>query len=503
MMRAPLLEARNVSKRFGGTQALAGVDLSLSAGEVHCLVGENGAGKSTLGKIIAGVVPLDDGDLRVDGRPVAYNSPRDALRDGITIVEQELALAPAMTVAENVLLGLRGPEASRAYVRGLIEQFSLGLDIDARVERLPVAEQQKVEILRALARRAQLVVMDEPTARLAAPEARNLLGIVRRLATSGTTVIYVSHFLEEVLEVADRITVLRNGRLVRTVPAAGETPASLVAAMLGREATLSFPPQRDVAPDAPVALSVRRLAGVSTVSDVSFDVRSGEILGLAGLVGSGRTEVARLIFGADRRAEGEVVVDGKPLTGGSPSAAIRCGVSYLPESRKDLGLFMGLSSQENVTLSHLARVCRAGMLVGRRERGVAASVLEQLAVTPANPRARVGTLSGGNQQKVLFAKWLWQRPRVLIADEPTRGVDVGAKFAIYQLLANLAAEGMAIVLISSEIEEIIGLSHRVVVMVRGRHVATLEGEDISEDRILHAAFASGAGGGAAGELVAS
>jgi rhamnose transport system ATP-binding protein len=488
-----LIEAHSVSKRFGGAQALAGVDLSLDAGEVHGLVGENGAGKSTLGKIVAGAIAPDEGFLRVDGRTVAYRSPRDALADGITIVEQELALVPAMTVTDNVVLGLpeaRRRRAARAFVAELSERFALGLDVDAPVERLPVAEQQKVEILRALARRARVVVMDEPTARLARPEAENLLAIVRRLADQGTTVVYVSHFLEEMLSVADRITVLRNGRLVKTAAALGETPAGLVAAMLGREATLTFPEKRAAAGGAVEVLSVRGLAGASGVRDVDLGVREGEIVALAGLVGSGRTEVARLIFGADPRTAGTVAIAGDALPSGSTAAAIRRGVAYLPESRKDLGLFMRRSSLENVTLSHLELVSRYGMLLRRRERRVAAQILERLAVAPPAPQARVGTLSGGNQQKVLFARWLWEAPRLLIADEPTRGVDVGAKFAIYELLVALAAEGMAILLISSEIEEIVGLAHRAVVMVRGRPAAELAGDDVCEDRILRAAFGS-------------
>jgi ABC-type sugar transport system ATPase subunit len=500
-----IVEARGIAKRFGGAQALDGVDLALARGEVHCLVGENGAGKSTLGRILSGVVRPDAGRLIVDGRDAEYDAPRAALRDGITIVEQELALAPAMTVAENVLLGLRrrdlvGETGRRAILRGgagrrfvaeLSRRYDLDLDVDRRVESLPIAEQQKVEILRALGRRARLIVMDEPTARLDADAARNLLRIIRSLAAAGTTVVYVSHFLEEVLEVADTVSVLRNGRLVQTGPAAASSPQDLIHAMLGRQVDLAFPPKRPAAADAAPTLSVRGLSGGAPVAvrDISFDVRAGEVLGLAGLVGSGRTELARLIFGAERPTGGSIRVDGGAgRFVSSPARAIEAGIAYLPESRKDLGLFMQMSVTRNVTLPALARVSRGRLLSRRAERRETLNVLARLRVQPADPRRAVGTLSGGNQQKVLFGKWLWHGPRVLIADEPTRGVDVGAKFAIYELLGELAERGMAIVLISSELEELVGLAHRVVVMSRGAQVTTLEGDDVREDAILRAAF---------------
>jgi rhamnose transport system ATP-binding protein len=506
---ATFVEARGLVKRYGGAQALKGVDLSLLRGEVHGLVGENGAGKSTLGKCLAAVVHPDGGEIRVDGASVDYRVPRDALADGITIVEQELALVPAMSVTDNVLLGRRGGEqegrrgrrAGRAEVQALNEEFSLELDPDATVENLPVAEQQKVEILRALSRRARLIVMDEPTARLAGEEAENLLGIIRRLAERGTTVVYVSHFLGEVLRVCDRVTVMRNGEVVKAgCAAAEETPASLVTAMLGRAAALSFPAKRPPEAAAPTVLSVRGLRDEGFVSGVDLEVRAGEIVGLGGLVGSGRSEAARLIFGAERPSAGEIEVFGEPARIRSVREAVRRGVAYIPESRKDLGLFLELSGQENTTLAHLAQVARMGVLSHGRERRETATMLERLQVNPADPDLRVGALSGGNQQKVLFGKWLWQTPHLLIADEPTRGVDVGAKFGIYELLVELAAQGMGILLISSEIDELVGLSHRVVVMSRGRTVADLGPEEVREDRILHAAFDSDAEARGAGAL---
>ena len=493
---SPLVEARNLSKRFGGAQALKGVDLVVGPGEVHGLVGENGAGKSTLGKCVAGVLQADGGELLVDGKPVNYKVPRDALADGITIVEQELALLPAMSVADNVLLGspaageARSRRARRTAVQELSDRYGLGLDVGKAVERLTVADQQKVEILRALSRQARLIVMDEPTARLARDEADNLLKVIALLAEGGTAIVLVSHFLDDVLAVADRVTVMRNGEVVKSAEAAGETTSTLVAAMLGRAASLEFPVKRPIRGDVAPVLSVRDLADEQRVHGVSFDVRPGEIVGLGGLVGSGRSEVARLIFGAERPLRGTIEIDGEPTRFRSVSRAVREGISYLPESRKDLGLFLGLSNQENTTLAHLGEVSRGGLISRAKERRDTAEILKRLGVKPPDPGLRVGALSGGNQQKVLFGKWLWRTPRLLIADEPTRGVDVGAKFAIYDLLVELAAEGMAVLLISSEIEELVGLSHRVVVMARGRTIAELRDEDVEEERILHAAFDS-------------
>jgi len=500
-----VVEVRDISKRYGGAQALAGVSLDVRVGEIHALVGENGAGKSTLGKIIAGVVQADAGVVRVDGREAGFRGPRDALREGIAIVEQELALVPAMTAAENVLLGYDPQRAAsgrtdRERIAHINEELGLEVRIDTPVERLGLVDQQKVEILRAVCRGARLVVMDEPTARLPAHDSAALLELLRRVARRGTAVVFVSHFLEEVLSIADRVSVLRDGRLITTVDAAGQTPDDLVTAMLGRQATLDFPPKRSLPADAPAVLAVDRLSGANGVQDVSLSIRQGEIVALAGLVGSGRSEVARLIFGADARSGGQVLLDGEPLAPRSPRQAIQRGVAYLPESRKDLGLFLSLSSSENITLPYLESVSRMGVVSRRAEAREASAVMERLSVKAASPRHAVRTLSGGNQQKVLFAKWLWQRPRLLIADEPTRGVDVGAKFAIYELLVELAASGMSILLVSSELEEVLGLAHRVVVMRRGRQVATLGGDEVGEDAILRAAFGGDRGG--VGEVAA-
>lgn len=491
------VELRSVSKRFHGVEALADINLGIEKGTIHALVGENGAGKSTLGKIIAGILAPTEGELLVDGRPVQYTSPRDALADGITMISQELTLVPQRTVLDNVYLGIESHRLGIVDSRRLRRRFEeldaqtgFGLAPETAVAALRVAEQKKVELLRALARNARLLVMDEPTAALSADESRKLLEIVRALKAVGTTVIYVSHFLEEVLELADSVTVLRNGRLIRTSPAADETPESLVTAMLGRSMAMTFPPKEPPRPGAPVVLAVDGLASAGVISDISFSIRAGEIVGLAGLVGSGRSEVARAIFGADRRQSGSIMIDGRPVNVRAPRDAVRAGITLLPESRKLQGLVLGLPVGHNVTLPHLNHVNRVGVMRLALEEQATSKLLRELDVRPPDPRLPVLSLSGGNQQKVLFAKWLFHRPRVLIADEPTHGVDVGAKRAIYRLIKELAAEGMAVLMISSEVEEVLGLAHRVLVMRKGGIVAEFQGASMTEDAVMHAAFAT-------------
>jgi simple sugar transport system ATP-binding protein/ribose transport system ATP-binding protein len=496
-----MIALRGISKRFGGVQALADIDLTIAEKEIHALVGENGAGKSTVGKIIAGVIRADGGELLVDGQERRYLSPHQALEDGITTIQQEIALVPQRSVIENVFLGIESRRFGnvvderdlQAKFRTLIEVSGFDLRPGDLVRSLRLADQQKVEILRALARNARVIVFDEPTAALSAEEAAKLIQIVRALRDQGKTIVYVSHYLPEILSLADRVTILRNGRHVRTSQASDETPDKLVEGMLGRAMELAFPPKAPPAPDAPLVLHVRDLGYGAGTGRVSLDIRAGEIVGLAGLVGSGRSEVARAIFGLDRREGGEVSVGGEVLRGKHPKEAIRAGVALVPESRKDQGLHMGLSARVNVSLPHLRTVTRQGVVDARREREGTAKILDDLAIAPNRPEKRVRTFSGGNQQKVLFAKWLFRQPKVLVADEPTRGVDVGAKVGIYELLASLAREGMAVLLISSEIEEILGLSHRVIVMRQGEIVAELGGDAITEEAIMHAAFGTQSG----------
>lgn len=490
------VELRGIGKTFGGVAALSDVNLTLERGLVHGLVGENGAGKSTLGRLISGLIQPDAGTLLVNGRAVHYGSPRAALADGITIIAQELLLVPGRSVVENVFLGnnatrggiVRSREMRKRY-QALCDRAGFELPAGALVRSLRLADQQKVEILRAIARDSKLIVMDEPTAALSAEQADRLLRIIEGLRERGTTVVFVSHFLDQVLRVADTVTVLRDGQVIETADPRGESADTLVTKMLGRPVTQTFPDRRPAAPDAPVVLRVEGVSRRGAVEKVSLDVRAGEIVGIAGLVGAGRSELARAVFGADRRDTGVIAVDGRRRRIRSPRDAVRAGIAMLPESRKDQGLLMGASIRRNVSLPHLGMLSRAGVLRLGAERRAVMEITGRVGVRGAGIGAPVSALSGGNQQKSMFAKWLLRRPRVLIADEPTRGVDIGAKQTIYQLLADLAAEGMAILMISSEIEEVLGLAHRVLVMSGGAVVAELQGEEMVESLVLQAAFA--------------
>jgi simple sugar transport system ATP-binding protein/ribose transport system ATP-binding protein len=494
--RPTIVELRNVEKQFGGAVALRGVSLEVKAGAVHALVGENGAGKSTLGKIIAGVHRPDEGELLLDGEPVSFRSPRDALTAGVTIIAQELALARRRSVLDNVYLGNTPNVLGRVKTRQLRQQYAdlterlgISVDPDRTVGELRLAEAQKVEILRAVARGARLIVMDEPTAPFSRQDAEELFGVVAALVEAGTTIVYVSHNLEDVLRLSSEVTILRDGALVRTGPAAEETTDSLVTGMLGRSLDVVFPSKRYPDEQAPVVCSVRGLACEELVEDVSFDIRAGEILGIAGMVGSGRSELARAIFGADRRAAGEVLVDGEPVSARHPRTAIRAGIALLPEDRKTQGLLMLQSAVANVSVASLGDVSRAGWIASRRERASADEVIKKVDVRAVQPDAPAWTLSGGNQQKVLFARWLRRDPRLLIVDEPTRGVDIGAKRSIYELLADLAGRGVAILMISSELEEVIGLAHRVLVMRRGHIVGDFDVRRAEARTIMNAALA--------------
>lgn len=491
------IEIQQVDKSFGAVHALVNVSLAIKTASIHALVGENGAGKSTLGKLVGGLLRPDKGLLIRDGKPVHYFSPREALEDGIATIQQEVSLIPKLSVISNVLLGIEDnrfgilrEDVIRRRFKDYNRRFGFELPPDVRVSDLRIADQKKVELLRAIARDAELIVLDEPTAVLDIGDAKRILDIVRNLNREGKTIIYISHFLSEVLELADTVTVLRNGEVIRTSPVQNETPSTLVEAMLGHSISLSFPPKVTPRKDTPLVCSVEGLTVKGVIEDVSFDVREGEILGFAGLVGSGRSETARAIFGADKVDSGTVKIRGRIVNIKSPFDAVGLGIAMLPEKRKLQGLVMKLRSAENITLPHIKFVSRGPSILFRKEQDEVRDLLERLEVKPPRPDMRTSNFSGGNQQKILFGKWLFRAPVLFIADEPTQGVDVGAKVAIYGLINSLARNGMAVILISSEVEEILGLATRVLVLRQGKIAASLEGEMITDNAIMHAAFAA-------------
>ncbi|NYE19398.1 sugar ABC transporter ATP-binding protein [Microbacterium immunditiarum] len=481
----------DVSKSFGGSRALSDVSLEIFRGQVHCLIGENGAGKSTLGRLLAGIHRPDEGSIEVAGREVSFRSPAEALAAGIAGMAQEVALVPAMSVADNILLGANeatigfvSRQRQRERVEEILARYDFVLDPDARVGDLRIADQQKVEILKAIARGSDLIVMDEPTASLGDKDARALLEVVRRLRDDGTTIIYISHHLDEVLSIADRVSVLRDGRVVYD----GDplTKSELVVHMLGRPLEASFPEKTLPAPDAPVVLRVEDLACGDAFSGVSFSVRAGEIVGLAGLVGSGRSALARVLGGVERPRAGTIEVRGAPQRFRSPRAAMRAGVHLIPEDRKRQGLILVRPTRENITSSVLERLSTLGVVDSRAEREIAERAATRTDVRAASLETPVWALSGGNQQKVMFARASLAEPAVLLIDEPTKGVDVGAKFAIHQLIGEIAARGVAVVLISSEHEEVMGLAHRLLVMAEGVLVAEFDGPEFPADEVSRA-----------------
>jgi simple sugar transport system ATP-binding protein/ribose transport system ATP-binding protein len=486
------VELRGVTKKFGSVEVLHDLHAAFTSGRVHALVGENGAGKSTLGRLIAGVHAATSGDILIDSTPVHYGTPRQALADGITMIAQELLLVPRRSVIENVFLGTSGDAVTRRRLRprydALCETAGFHLPPDAAVGDLRIADQQKVEILRAIARDARLIVMDEPTASLTGAEADRLLDVIRLLRAQGRTVIFVSHFLSQVLAVADTVTVMRDGRIVRQGATEGETADSLVESMLGRTLDQTFSAPAPVADSAATVLEVDGIVVNGSAKPVSLTVRAGEIVGLAGLVGAGRTELVRAIFGADPSRGGRIRIDGVERRIRRPGSAIAAGIAMIPESRKDDGLLLSASIRSNVALPHLSALSVAGVLRLGRERGSTDAAIKSAGVRGASPAQSVSSLSGGNQQKTMFAKWLMGSPRVLIVDEPSRGVDVGSRQTIYDLIRRFAADGNAVLLVSSEIEEVLGLSHRVLVMRDGAIQAELIGTDATEQAVLRAAF---------------
>ncbi len=489
---APLMHVAGVSKGFPGVQALVDIDLEIRGGEVHAIVGENGAGKSTLMKILAGIYQPDAGSLQVDGHVVQLSGPRQAMALGIGMIHQELNLAPNLSVAENIFLG-RAPtrlglvdwRRLDLQTRLLLERLGIELDGRASVEDLSVARQQMVEIAKALSLNARIIIMDEPTSALTERETATLFQIIGRLKAEGVAVVYISHRLEEIFRIADRVTVLRDGRLVNSLLVADTTPALLIGMMVGRELTALYP-KEPVEIGAPV-LEIRSLSRAGVLHDISFVLYQREIVGLAGLVGAGRTELVRAIFGVDPIDSGEVLIDGRVVHIRGPREAIRRGIGFVTEDRKLHGLVLGMTVRENATLASLSEIGRLGLIDFARERTMAADYVRQLDIRAPSVEQEVNNLSGGNQQKVVLAKWLATRPRILILDEPTRGIDVGAKAEVHALMSRLAAAGVSILMISSELPEIMGMSDRILVVRQGRISAEFTRQGASQEKILAAA----------------
>jgi len=496
---AVVLEVEGLTKAFPGVVALDAVDLDIRAGEVHVLLGENGAGKSTLIKILAGALRPDSGAIKVNGVAHAITDPVHAQQLGISTIYQDFNLVPQLSVAENIYLG-RYP---RQGVPGLVSWRRMfrdaaallaglgisGIAVRARVDTLSVAQQQLVEIAKALSVQARVIVMDEPTASLPRVGVARLFETIRRLKQQGIAVLFVTHRLEEAMEIGGRATVLRGGRRIATVDVAGQSVRSLIAMMVGRDLTELFPRQRG--PVGEELLRVEQLARTGWFDEVSFRIRAGEIVGLAGLVGAGRTSVVRAIAGADRYDRGRVYVLGREVRAGTPYDMLRIGVALLPEDRKAEGLVMTMTVEENICLSSLSAISRGIFIDFRRQARLAARFIRELDIRTPSARTSVRQLSGGNQQKVVLSRFLSRAPKVLIFDEPTRGVDVGAKVEIYRLMNALTAAGHGIVLVSSELPEVLGMSDRIVVMAGGRVTGEFDQAEASEERILHAMFDPG------------
>jgi rhamnose transport system ATP-binding protein len=490
---APLLSLEHAEKSFGAVRALEDGIVDLYAGEVHGLVGENGAGKSTLVKILAGVHRPDAGRLVLEGREEIFDNAKQSQEAGIAIIFQEPTLFPDLTVAENIFVGVQplkrfrriDGRRMRREAGAVFDQLGVKLDPERVARGLSIADQQLVEIAKALTTNARVIVMDEPTAALATTEVDRLFGIVETLRSRGNAVLFVSHRLEEIFAICERVTVMRDGRHILTQPTEELTVQSVIRAMVGRDMDALFP--KVAAERGPVVLKVDRLTREGAFTDVSFEVRRGEIVALAGLVGAGRTEVARAIFGIDRWDAGSVEINGRRLKPGSPTLAMAAGVGLVPEDRRQQGLVMDFSIERNVALASLDSVRRAGVIPRGAERRFAKDWALRLQLRYSKLSNPVWTLSGGNQQKVVLAKWLARKPTLLIVDEPTRGIDVGTKAEVHRLLSELAAQGVAVLMISSELPEVLGMADRILVLFEGRVSREFARADATEDAIMQAA----------------
>jgi ABC-type sugar transport system ATPase subunit len=498
------IELRGATKSFAGVTVLNNVSFDMRPGEVHALLGENGAGKSTLIKIMSGLYQPDSGEILVNGNRMKFATPREAHAAGVATVHQELLLFPELTVAENVFLG-QAPKtkwgtldwaAMRRRTRELLDSLdSPELDIDAKVGSLSVANRQRVEIARALSQDARVVIMDEPTAALAEADVQRLMDIVRTLKKRGVAIVYVSHRMPEIFALADRVTVLRDGNHVDTSDIGEVDEAKLVSMMVGRSIDRLYPKKQGESGAS--LLELKSVSYRNVVRDISLDLKRGEILGIAGLVGSGRTELALTIFGITPATSGEILIDGKPVKITSPEAARDLGIAYVPEDRGSQGLIRSQTIAENVALANLRHMTRGFIVEAAKVREAAENAIRRFGIRARGPEQIVRQLSGGNQQKVVLGKWLHTNPRILIMDEPTRGIDVGAKAEIHQLMRKLAGDGMAILMISSELPEVLGMSDRVLVMNTGRIVASFDRDEVTPEAVGTAMTQANRGGHAA------
>jgi len=493
---ANLLKMTEICKRFGGIQALKNVNFDLNEGEVHALLGENGAGKSTLIKILSGVYGASSGEIMYNGQVVSITDPAMACNLGISTIFQELNVVPELSVAENMMLGREPVKTFAGFIdrktlrqkcKEVLKTLNVSLSLDTPVNKLNTATQQMVEIGRALLIDAKIIIMDEPTASLSEAEVESLFQLISDLKQKGVSIIYISHRLEEVISICDRATILRNGEVTAMCKKEELTLETIIKNMVGYDVEERYPKEQN--PIGETVLEVKNLSSNEGLfSGINFEVKAGEVLGLSGLVGSKRTNVVQAIFGVDKYDEGEILLQGEPVPSGSVEKAMQMGIALIPEERKIQGLVMGLSIKKNISLPLLPRLSRFGVIDQKEEARVAEQMKNKLKIKAASLDQEVQDLSGGNQQKVVLAKWLYVTPKVVILDEPTRGIDVGAKIEVYKLINSLAAEGVAIILVSSELPEIMGMSDRIIVMSRGRMTGTFTSGGVTEEEILACAF---------------
>ncbi|QHE53915.1 sugar ABC transporter ATP-binding protein [Pontibacillus sp. HMF3514] len=495
MAETPFVEMNAIQKSFSGNQVLKDVDFSVLPGEVHALMGENGAGKSTLIKVLTGIHKRDAGTVKLQGEEVAFNNPKQAEREGIVVIHQELNIIPHLTVTQNMFLGreltygksgiLKMKEMKKQTLQNLERLGASNIDPDEEAGNLSVGIQQMIEIARAMSTDAKMIIMDEPTAALTEREIENLFQVVNSLRQQGVSIVYVSHRMEEIFRICDRITVLRDGEYVGTEHIKETSFEAIVKMMVGRELGERFPDRTSQIGD--VVLQVEDLAREGLFENVSFDVHKGEILGVAGLMGAGRTEIMEAVFGSRKKSGGNIYLNGSPLKIKHPQDAIQEGIGFITEDRKDEGLVLDLSIRENIALTNMKAISDKGWISSKKEKKLIDDLIEKLHVRTTGREQDVRSLSGGNQQKVVVAKWLGIKPKVLILDEPTRGVDIGAKKEIYHIMNELTEQGVAIVMVSSELPEVLGISDRIMVIHEGKVAKILNRKDADQEKIMQAA----------------